>query len=159
MMEVSKNGCHYQFQWISKLACSICLNTQVSTFKSNCDAGNRTVSMKAAERCMIYPEPGYLFGDLTFKAIPAVNMSEAASPFVEVFTTLEQCQLKDDFFMHPVIKAFLILVSVLWFTIIFVILCIFFKYRNLKTRYSRLGEEGGESPSQGGEIEMQTRSN
>jgi hypothetical protein len=62
------------------------------------------------------------------------------------------------------ITAFLILIGGLWLLITGTILYLFVKYRNLKTRYMRLGEEtvenAGNSPSSGvpGEIEMQTRS-
>jgi hypothetical protein len=95
--------------------------------------------------------------DLTSIAIPAMNASE--SQFVENYYRYEMCKMRDDFLLHPVIKAFLIAVSILWFGILIVFVCMFYKYRALKIRYSRLGEEGGESPSQGGEIEMQTGSN
>jgi DNA-binding transcriptional MocR family regulator len=57
-------------------------------------------------------------------------------------------------------KGFLIAVAVLWCLIVLTLVCLFSKYRNLKYRYSQLGEEpagGASNPnnmSQGGEIEM-----
>ncbi len=63
----------------------------------------------------------------------------------------------DDLMFHPLIKWFLIGLSIVWALIMITLACVFLKYRNLKTRYSRLGEEPTNDSPSGGEIEMQTR--
>ena len=58
----------------------------------------------------------------------------------------ETCSLQDDFLMNPVIKGFLIGVSLLWLAVTLTLLCLFWKYRDLKGKYSRLSEDS-ETPS------------
>lgn len=61
--------------------------------------------------------------------------------------------------MNPILKNFLIAVAVIWAVIMVVLVFLFLKYRSLKTRYSKLSEEGGNSTqgnmSGAGEIELQ----
>ena len=63
----------------------------------------------------------------------------------------ETCNLQDDFLVHPLIKAFLIGVGVVWVTFILILLLLFCKYRILKTKYSKLAEDSNNTL---GEIEM-----
>ena len=82
--------------------------------------------------------------------------------FVNDIYQTEKCVASSDLFIHPVIKAFLLVIAILWFLLLLVILFVFLKYRNLKTRYSKLGEETqGEngSPTLPGEIELQDQPN
>ena len=53
----------------------------------------------------------------------------------------ETCSLQDDFFMNPVIKGFLVGISLLWLAVTLTLLCLFCKYRDLKGKYSRLSED------------------
>jgi len=128
--------------------------------KSNCESGNRTIAFKKTDRCIIVPKEDRISEEYTWVSVPPLNETDAAMLLISDLQRYETCVVSQDLFLHPVIKGFLIAVAILWCLIVLTLVCLFSKYRNLKYRYSQLGEEpagGASNPnnmSQGGEIEM-----
>jgi len=123
---------------------------------SKCDGGNRTIASKPNDKCIIYPE--LQSTDIKSITSPAMNQTMLDLIFMERLSRVEQCKMSDDILVNPMIKVFLISIAAMWTLIVVTLFCIFFKYRNLKTRYSQLGEEeptqGDAVQGGGGEIEL-----
>ena len=80
----------------------------------------------------------------TWVSLPeSFNLTDESKFFILDPYRYETCAVSQDLLLHPVIKGFLIVVGALWVLIVCTLACLFSKYRNLKYRYSQLGEEPG----------------
>lgn len=138
-----EGNCHFKFQWRSHWACSICLPSQVNTIASSCDGSSRAVAYAPVDSCWIYEEPARI--DI-LKTFSRPELPANQTVFVSGPIGSESCSLQDDFFMNPVIKGFLIGISLLWLTVTLTLLCLFCKYRDLKGKYSRLSDDSDAVP-------------
>ncbi|CDW88741.1 UNKNOWN [Stylonychia lemnae] len=138
--------CHYVFEWVSTKACSQCKLNQVKQVVSNCENGKRYISNIPIDKCII---------EFTDNEYLTINNNDSPLALRHKFVVLtektEECQIKDDFLINPMLQGLLIFISI-FFTLFFIgTICFYRKYRNLKVRYQKLSEDD----NGGGEIEMQ----
>eukprot|EP00347_Sterkiella_histriomuscorum_P014373 403361116 len=139
-----QGDCHYIFEWKSYYACSQCTDKQIKTVMSSCNNGQRTYVNIPNDKCIIETTDGeYL--SVYEQLLP----SSKSVNFVRKQQYNEACQSHDEFLVNPMLQG-LVIFAAIFFTLFFIAaLCFYKKYKSLKVKYHKLGEDDG------GEIEMQ----
>eukprot|EP00347_Sterkiella_histriomuscorum_P005033 403358157 len=142
--------CHFVFDWISKYACSHCSNVEVMTVQTPCNGISRTVGYIPQTNCSIFHSQEILSAKIYEEPLKLPKLE-----YISDLILTMSCSTKEEFFINPVLQAFIGILIASLLLIIAAIIIVKKKYNKLKVRYSKLGDGNNESQ---GQIEMQIQS-